>query len=100
MVIKWLKPAILDLKNYFTFTKTLHPQIYISNLIAYVDVLKDFPDSGKNYIEINNIKIKLLIYKMHKIYYFIKKDTIYIIKVAHSYMNEDTILNAFKKFFN
>ena len=100
MVIKWLKPAILDLENYFKYTKTLHPQKYISDLIDYVDMLKKFPDLGKNYIEIYDKKIKLLIYKMHKIFYFVKDNTIYIIKVAHSRMNEDIILNAFNNFFN
>lgn len=58
MVIKWTKPAQLDLNNYFKFTKTLHPEEYIYNLIDYIDMLKLFPDLGKDYIEIDNIKNK------------------------------------------
>ena len=100
MVINWTKPAQLDLKNYFLYTKTLHPEKYILNLIDYVDILKKFPSLGKNYIQINNTDIKMLIYKMHKIFYYIKNEQIYILKVAHGYMNDDTILKAFNDFFN
>lgn len=99
MVIKWQKPAQVDLKSYFKFTKTLHPQEYIFDLINYIDTLKIFPDLGKDYIEINNIKVKMLIYKMHKIFYYIKDNQINILKVAHGHMNEDTILKTFNKFF-
>lgn len=99
MVIIWQKSAVQDLKDYLKFTKTSHPKQYISDLVDYVDILKNFPDLGKNYIEIYSVKIKVLIYKMHKIFYYIKDNKIYVIKVAHSHMNEDTILNAFNKFF-
>lgn len=100
MVINWTNPAKLDLKNYFSCTKTLHPENYIFNLIDYVDILKEFPNLGKNYIQINNISVKMLIYKMHKIFYYIKNEQIYILKVAHGYMNDDTILKAFNDFFS
>ena len=100
MVIIWQKSAVQDLKDYFKFTKTLHPKQYISELVDYVDILKKFPDLGKNYVEIYSVKIKVLIYKMHKIFYYANDDKIYIVKVAHSHMNEDTILNAFNDFFN
>ena len=100
MVINWTKPAKLDLKSYFAYTKTLHPSNYIYNLIDYVDTLKKFPNLGKNYIKINNINIKIIIYKMHKIFYYIKNDEqMYILKIAHGYMNDDTILKAFNDFF-
>ena len=81
------------------FTKTLHPQEYILNLIDYIYTIKIFPDLGKDYIEINHIKVKLLIYKMHKIFYYIKDNQINILKVAHGHMNEDTILKTFNEFF-
>ena len=52
------------------------------------------------YIKIYDFEINFLIYKMHKIYYYIKDDKINIIKVAHTHMNETTILKSLKNLLN
>lgn len=99
MVIMWQKQARLDLHNYYKHTDTLNPKEYISNLIDYVDTLKVFPDLGKNYIKIYDYEIKVLFYKMHKIYYYVKDNQIHIIKAVHTHINEDTILKIISEIF-
>ena len=100
MVVIWKKPARLDLQNYFKYTETLHPEEYIFNLIDYVDTLKTFPNLGIEYIKIYDFEIHFLIYRMHKVYYYIKNNKINIIKVAHTHMNEATILKSLKNLLN
>lgn len=87
MVVVWSRTAKNNLKEYKLNSK-VHTEIklenYINGLIEYVDTLKDFPHLGKILFENNNIEFRQLVYKMHKIYYYINNEEIRILSVVHT----------------
>lgn len=87
MVVIWSKYAKNDLKNYKQNSKIHYKENlnkYIENLILYVDTLKDFPSLGKIFYSYKNIKIRQLIYEMHRIFYYVQNGTVIIIMVVHT----------------
>ena len=88
MVIIWTSPAVNDLRNVFEFSKKSHPEKYLNNLTRYVEDLKLNPRLGKIYTYVQETIVRQLIYKEHKIYYYVKNESIYILAVIHS--REDT----------
>lgn len=95
MVIVWLKAAKLDLKNYRNNSKIINKekvQEYIFDLVSSVDILETFPKSGKLFCLINNIELRQLVFKMHRIFYYIKDNKVYILAVVHTSRNVDNVI--------
>lgn len=95
MVIKWSENAVNDLREYkrcsqiYTQNKLDN---YIVSLTNHIDNLYISPRLGKLLFIHNNFEFRQLIYKMHKIFYSIHDNQIYILTVVHtSYNIENTV---------
>lgn len=100
MVIIWSNPAINDLKEFKEITKKPNPNEYLNNLITYAEDLTLNPRLGKIYSYVQETIIRQLIYKEHKIYYYIENEEIHILAVIHSKENSKERLNYIKNNFN
>lgn len=89
MVIEWDKKARNDLKEFVKYSKTNNANKYVKLLITYVKNLAEYPNLGKIQYIYNDVEIRQLIFKMHRIYYRIKDNKIIIIAVLHT--NADII---------
>ena len=102
MVVHWTKEAKLDLKNYYTNSKIYSKgklEKYITDLIIYVNSLSSFPNLGKLLYTHNEIKIRQLIFKMHKIFYYVQENKIIIIKIAHTSRDLIKVIKIINNFF-
>ena len=102
MKIVWSENAKNNLQNYKQNSKIITAgkvDIYINNLIEYVNSLSSCPELGKFLFNKNNFEIRQLIYNMHKIFYGIKKDTIYILVVSHTSRDLTNIIKDIKNIF-
>ena len=99
MVVIWTESAKNDLKNYIQNSKILSNdkiKKYINNLVKYANELKDYPYLGKNFYEYKNILVRQLLYKMHRILYFVQDKNIIIIMVTHTSRDLTNIINIIK----
>ncbi len=95
MVIKWQKQAKQDLKNYQKHSKILTDEKlknYIASLVEYVDILSSSPNLGMFFCRINSIDLRELIFKMHRIFYYVRNDKIYILAVVHTSRDIDNVI--------
>ena len=103
MVVHWSKEAKLDLKNYYTNSKIYSKgklDKYITDLVIYVNTLKSFPNLGKiSYIH-KKIKIRQLIFKMHKIFYYVQGNKVIIIQIAHTSRDLSKVIKIINNFLN
>ena len=100
MVVVWSKFAKTDLKNYKQNSKILTKDKivkYIKNLVKYTNELQSNPFLGKEFYEYKNIFIRQLLYKMHRVLYFIQDEKIIIIMVAHTSRDLVNIIKNIKK---
>lgn len=100
MVVIWSNPAIGDLKKFKEITKKTKPDEYLNNLVTYVEDLILNPRLGKIYSYVQETIIRQLIYKKHKIYYYIENEEIHILAVIYSKENSKERLNYIKDNFN
>lgn len=100
MVIKWTRLARNDLLKFY---QNAHPYTednvkkYIEELIQYTKILKDFPNLGKNIFYIKDFEIKQLLFKKHRIIYYIQETKIIILTIIHTSRNINRILKTLKK---
>ena len=102
MGVVWSKKAKLDLKNYVQNSKMYANgklDKYVNDLIAYVDSLGHSPNLGKLFYVHNNTEIRQLIFKMHKIFYYVQSDKIIIIMVTHTSRDLSNIIKIINNFF-
>lgn len=97
MVIIWQKQAKQDLKEYSAHSKISKIKEYISELVNYVDLLSSSPELGKTFLNINGTELRQLIFRMHRIFYFINNEKIVIAKVVHTSRNIDNVILYFKQ---
>lgn len=103
MEVIWTKSAKQDLINYQKNSHIINIEninSYIISLINYVDTLANMPKIGKLLFKINNIEIRQLIYKMHRILYSLINDTVYILVISHTTRDYEEIIKYIKDFFN
>lgn len=100
MVVEWTTPAVQDLKDFRKITKMSNSSKYIFNLVNYVSLLSEQPHLGKIYFYTHNHIIRQLIYKQHRIFYYIDKNTIYILTVVHHRQNIQYKIKYIKNRFN
>ncbi len=99
MVVIWSKPAIDDLKNYLEHSKMITEgkvQKYIESLVDYGNSLESNPNLGKEFLTYKNITIRQLLYKMHRIFYYVDNDEIIIIQIKHTLRNIDYVIEIIK----
>ena len=99
MELIWTNPAISDLKEFRNYTKMVHPNNYISNLVKNVNLLIEQPYLGKIYSYVNGFIVRQLIHEQHRIFYYINNNTIYIISVIHHRQNIQEKYKYIKKYF-
>lgn len=89
-------------KNYVQNSKIITEDkisAYINDLVDYANSLENNPKLGKVLYIYKNIKIRQLLYKMHRIFYYIENDEIIIIQVVHTSRNVDNTIKYFKDYF-
>ena len=102
MVVIWSKSAKKDLKKYIKNSKIQTKSKlnnYIINLLLYANTLKRLPKLGKVLYIYKNIEIRQLIFKMHKIIYYIVCDKIIIIMVTHTSRDLTNIIKSISNYF-
>lgn len=103
MVVVWSKSAINDLKSYSEHSKIITDgkiQKYIDSLIDYASSLSFTPNLGKEFLTYKNITIRQLLYKMHRIFYYIENDEIIIIQITHTSRDIDNVIAIMKTLIN
>ena len=101
MVIIWDKNARNDLKQYMKHSKIYTKdklKNYINDLINYIDTLIISPYLGKSLYFHNSYEVRQLIYKMHRIFYYIKEDKIIISAVFHMERNVDDVIENINEY--
>ncbi len=93
MVVIWDKNAKNDLKNYIKHSNISSDNLknYIKQLVIYTKALADYPNMGKIQYIYNNSEIRQLVYKMHKIFYYIKGNKVIIVAVFHTAIDIEKI---------
>lgn len=99
----WAKTAINDLKSYSQHSEIITEgkvEEYIECLIDYGNSLSFNPNLGKEFLDYKNTTIRQLLYKMHRIFYYIEKNEIIIIQVIHTSRNIDNVIAIMKNLLN
>ena len=101
MVIKWTPLAIEQLQNFVKISKAeLHNvKKYITSLVDYSNSLLSNNELGKVMFILDNVKFRQLLYKKHRIIYYIKKDEIQIVSVIHTSQNLERAIAMLEKFY-
>ena len=93
----WTKPAKQDVMEYITNAKFNTQNIvkqYFINLSNYLEILNIMPFLGKKLnLFPNDLHIRQIIYRSHKVVYLVKDHDVYILTVLHSKMDTKTIIS-------
>ncbi|MBO5348921.1 MAG: type II toxin-antitoxin system RelE/ParE family toxin [Clostridia bacterium] len=100
MVIKWSDFSKSNMQDFVKYSKMETPIKYIENLVLSVSSLENYPEAGKVLFYTNNIAVRQLIYKMHRIIYRIKDNEIHIGAVLHTSKDLESSLKFANRFFN
>ncbi len=77
------KSQLTDIAEYIALDKPKAANRWLKNLFKEVEKLKLFPKSGRKVPEINQDKIREIIFGNYRIIYKIEKDVIIIASVRH-----------------
>ncbi len=101
MVIKWTPLAIEQLQNFIKISKAEEHNIkdYISSLIEFTNQLLWSNEMGKVMFKLNNVSFRQLLYKKHRIIYYIKKDEIQIVSVVHTSQSLDKTITILERYY-
>lgn len=97
MVI-WTDSALDDLQNIINLSKAENIKLYLKKLVIFTEVLYTMPFIGTklNFFSKYRHNFFQLIYKNHKIIYFIENNNVYILFVVH--FRQDLALRFIKYF--
>ena len=87
MVLKWTDEAKRDVKYFISNSRPYTENsvnFYINSLVSYASQLSTFPYLGHILCTIQNILIRQIIYKKHRIIYYIENREIHILGVIHT----------------
>ena len=87
MVIKWTTSAKQDLKDFIKNARIYNPTQYVTSLMDYAENLAISNQLGKFLFSINELEIRQLIYKKHRIIYYVEVDEVVILSVVHTARN-------------
>ena len=85
--ISWTNRSIQDLKSiydYISLDSTFYAARFISKLIKRVDILIEFPESGRMVPEKNTPEIRELIEGNYRIFYRLRKDEVTILRIHNA----------------
>lgn len=99
MVIKWSYFARDNLKDFIKNSKMSSPYKYAELLVEYVNGLVENNYLGKILCNINSKEVRQLIYKKHRILYYVFNDEIYIIAVLNTAQDLEGSLKFIKMYF-
>lgn len=97
MNLVWTKNAKKDLTEYIRESKLFNVSQYINDLIDYIDTLKTTPRLGRVLFKENNKEIRQLIYKMHRILYYIDENDIFILIITHTHRNTNKMITYLRE---
>ncbi len=100
MGIKWTPLAINHLHEFIKISKAEkeNKQKYLENLINFTNCIIDNNEIGKALFTYNNITFRQLLYKQHRIIYYINDNQIYIVSVIHTSQNLEKAIKIVEKF--
>jgi toxin ParE1/3/4 len=85
--INWTKRSIQDLKSiydYISLDSTFYAARFISKLIKRVEILIEFPESGRMVPEKNTPEIRELIEGNYRIFYRLRKGEVTILRIHNA----------------
>ena len=96
-MLVWTKPAKEDVMEFIN-TARLDSQNsikqYFLKLVKYIEILDQIPYLGKQlHLFSNDLHIRQLIFRSHKVIYIIINSNVYILTVIHSKMDNQTIIS-------
>jgi len=77
------KTQLMDIAEYIAFDKPGAAHKWLENIFQEVEKIKLFPKSGRKVPEINQEKIREIIFGNYRIIYKIDKDVLIITSVRH-----------------
>jgi len=87
----WTEPAVKDVMEFIAISKPDTENTvkkYFLKLANYIEILDVMPYLGKKFpLFFNNLHIREIIFKSHKIFYQIRGSNIYILAVLHCKMD-------------
>lgn len=83
MVVIWTKTAKTQLRDFSINSRYGKVKEYIAEMVKYVSALKDFEKLGMKFGTYNTKQVRQLIYKKHRIFYYIASDKVFILSVIH-----------------
>lgn len=101
MVIKWTPLAIEQLQNFREISKAESHNIkdYIISLVTFTNSILDNNELGKVIFMLNNVKFRQLLYKKHRIIYYVKNGEIQIVSIIHTSQNLEKALAILEKYY-
>lgn len=101
MVIKWTPLAIEQLQNFKEISKVEPHNIkdYIVSLVAFTNSLLDNNELGKVMFMLDDVKFRQLLYKKHRIIYYVKNNEIQIVSVIHTSQNLTKAIAILEKYY-
>ena len=101
MVIKWTPLSKEQLQNFMKISKAEKHNIikYVIELVNYTDSLLANNQMGKVLFILDKVEFRQLLYKKHRIIYYIKENEIQVISVIHTSQNLDKAINVLQKLY-
>lgn len=102
MVIKWTEFAKMNLKDFLNNTIMAHENAinYIKSLMQYTEYLSEQNSLGKLLYVFEEKEIRQLLYKKHRILYYIYQNEIRILAVIHTTQELNSTIKTINKYFN
>jgi len=99
MKINWTKEAVINLQQIEDFISADNPEAAIQLIDKLISLTKDlgrFPKKGRIVPELSIDRIREIIYKIYRIVYAIKKNSIIILTVfeSHKLLSKDAVEKA------
>ncbi len=99
MVI-WAETAINHITQFIDDAKSGTEQTakkYIEKLIDYVEILNEMPNIGKTFTsKIYKYELRQLLYKKHRIIYYLNNDRVVILAVIHTRLDVKKAIDRIK----
>lgn len=100
MVI-WTDTAITDMTNFIDTAKKNDTEKtvrkYLKGLVDYADTLDVMNEMGVKVVTYDTKDIRQIIYKSHRIIYYLKDENIYILTVLHTKRELNILLKTMLK---
>lgn len=98
MVINWSEFAIENLRDFIKIAKIYNIAEYTDELFEYTDNLINNNFLGKYILTFNSYEIRQLVFKKHKILYYIYDNEVRILALIHSSQDYGSILKQMLKY--